>query len=296
MGWGCDGTMSPSNDPIKIVRCDELSKEGRKVIESSYSDREIQQINEKIIDAKDFLVAKLDAKEVGVVAMKEELKEKPYLHMECLAVLPGEFWDDAILSLVKGARAYAAELGFSEIHIVESRDPYIEFLKRAGFQPTMEYLILERDLTSISQPKSQVVVKHIPGDVRSFVSAWNHIVSSGSTGDFPDFPPITEEYIREKLPKLDSEGWFIALRGTEPCGLITVSKDKSLGDLMVSKSYRRMGIGTALAIEALKYLKDKGSMRATLRVRAGNTEALRFYLHLGFVIQKTELDMVVHGR
>lgn len=92
---------------------------------------------------------------------------------------------------------------------------------------------------------------------------------------------------------MDSGSWFIALHENEPCGLITISRDDSLGDLMVSKSYRRMGIGTALSIEALKYLKDKGSKKATLHVRAGNTDALRFYLNLGFVVNKRESDMAL---
>jgi len=279
---------------IKIQHCGELSEESRQIIEASYSSSDIQRINKGLVDVKNFLVATLNAKEVGVVAMKEEVKEIPLLYIRCLAVILGEFWDDVIMSLVRETKAYAGELGYHEVHIVESRDWYVEFLKTAGLQTTMEYLYLERDLASIPQPHSQAVVKHIPGDVHSFVDTWNRVVGSGSPGDFPDFPPITEEYIRRKLPKLDSEGWIIALHGNEPCGLITASRDGGLGDLMVSKSHRRVGIGTSLAIEALRYLKNKGSTKATLQVRAGNTDALKFYLNLGFVVHKRELEMVAH--
>jgi len=102
---------------IKIQRRHELSEESRQIIKSSYSDLEFQLINTKLVDVKSFLIATINAKEVGVVAIKEELKEKPYLYIQCLAVLPGEFWDDVIMSLVQGAKAYATELGFHEVHI-----------------------------------------------------------------------------------------------------------------------------------------------------------------------------------
>lgn len=275
-----------SKGSLRIGRCKGLTEESRRIIESSYSSQEISQVKRQLDDAEYFLVSKVNAGEVGVLAIKEKLKERSYLYIVCLAVLSEEFWEDTVLCLIQGAKAYAAELGFREIHIVESRDPYIESLERVGFEQLEERHILAIDLASIPtfQPKLQVAIK--------FVGAWNHIVGSGSVGDFPDFPPITEEYIRRKLPKLDSESWIIALHGNELCGLITVSRDSSLGDLMVSKSHRRMGIGTALAIEALRYLKNKGSTKATLQVRAGNTDALKFYLNLGFIVHKREIEMI----
>jgi ribosomal protein S18 acetylase RimI-like enzyme len=91
---------------------------------------------------------------------------------------------------------------------------------------------------------------------------------------------------------MNPEGWFIALLGDEPCGLITVSKGGDLGDLMVSKARRRMGIGTALVIDALKDLRGKGFGRATLRVRAENAEAIQFYLSLGFTFDRREMVMM----
>lgn len=286
-----------SKGSLRLGRCEGLSEESKRIIESSYSGQEISQVKRQLDDAEYFLVAKVNAGEVGVLAIKEKLKERSYLYIVCLAVLSEEFWEDTVLCLIQGAKAYAAELGFGEIHIVESRDPYIESLGRAGFEQLEERHILAIDLASIppSQPKLQVAVKRIPGDIRLFVGAWNHIVGSGSAGDFPDFPPITDDYIEGKLRRdsgMNPEGWFIALHGDEPCGLITVSRDGDLGDLMVSKSHRRMGIGTALVSEVLKYLVEEGLRRATLHVRAENAEALKFYLNLGFTLCRRELDML----
>lgn len=286
-----------SKDFLRIERCKGLTTESRRVIESSYSGQEILQVKSQLNDAEYFLVAKINAGEVGALAIQVKLKEKPYLYVVCLAALSGEFWEDAVLHLIQGAKDYVAEKGFWELYTVESRDPYIDLLKRVGFEPREERHVLAMDTASIPspRPKSQVAIKRIPGDVRTFVSTWNHIVGSGSAGDFPDFPPITEDYIEGKLrrdSRMNPEGWFIALLGDEPCGLITVSRDGDLGDLMVSKPYRRMGIGTALVIEVLKDLWGKGFERATLRVRAENAEAIKFYLSLGFTFYRRELDMM----
>lgn len=129
--------------------------------------------------------------------------------------------------------------------------------------------------------------------------AWNNIVKSGVAEDFPDFPSISEEYMLEKLkrdPRLNPEGWIIALDNNEPCGLITVDRHGELGDLMVSKTHRRLGIGTALVRESLKFLRNQGFEKATLRVRKENKTALDFYTTLGFKIKRGETILAAATR
>lgn len=157
-----------------------------------------------------------------------------------------------------------------------------------------EYVFLTKDFDSIPQFKSkeQIVIRRITGDLHTFCNVWNTIVSSGSIEDFSDFPKITVQYFKEKLqkePKLDSGDWFIALYQDEPCGLITVTKNGELGDLMVSKQHQRLGVGTTLVIEALKFLKNEGVNKATLKVRKSNSEALRFYSSLDFHVKGREV-------
>jgi N-acetylglutamate synthase-like GNAT family acetyltransferase len=185
-----------NNGFLRVERCKSLTEEGRRVLESSYSGQEISQVETQLNDAEYFLVAKIKG-EVGVLAIKEKLKERPHLYVVCLAALSGEFWEDTVLRLIQEAKDYAAEKGFRELYIVESRGPYIELLERVGFELSEECHVLAMDIASIPspRPKSQVAVKRIPGDVRTFVDSWNHIVGSGSPGDFQDFPPITEDYI-----------------------------------------------------------------------------------------------------
>jgi len=264
---------------IKIEGNEKLTQDYNELIESSYPAEEFPKINKCLMSGEYFLVAKLYGETIGIIVLKKELKERIYLYIQVLAALPRKSRNDAIFSLIQNAKVYARKLGFREIHIVESRDPYIEILKQVNFKSVEEYFLLARDLAStpLFEPKRQIVVRRIARDIHTFVEAWNSIVSSASAGDFPDFPQITENYLEDKLqryPNLDTEGWFIAFDKNEQCGLITVTKDGELGDLMVSKTHRSLGIGTALILETLKYLKNKRFERAKLSVRAKNMEAL----------------------
>jgi ribosomal protein S18 acetylase RimI-like enzyme len=276
--------------------CERVPENYNWIIKSSYPSDETSIIKKQLEDTKEFILIKGKTDIVGIVGLKKEMKEKIYIYISVLAVASIKNRSDTVLCLINKAKDLAKEMGFAEIYIDEFREPYIEVLKQVGFKLINEYLIMSKSLSLIPsfQPKSLIMVNRIAGNTNAFVEAWNSIINSGTVDDFADFPNITEEFLKKKVQKdhrLDPNGWFVAYDRKKPVGLIAVNKHGELGDIMVSKLYRRLGIGTALVHEAFKYLKSKGFKKAILKARAENVGALSFYQNLGFKIKAKEILM-----
>jgi ribosomal protein S18 acetylase RimI-like enzyme len=78
---------------------------------------------------------------------------------------------------------------------------------------------------------------------------------------------------------------LIAWRGEEAvaCGLIMVEDDYAgVFDVCTAESWRRQGIGTAIAVELMRTARLHGAQRAWLSVLSDNEPALRVYEKLGF--------------
>lgn len=68
-----------------------------------------------------------------------------------------------------------------------------------------------------------------------------------------------------------------------------------VAELAVAKKHRRRGIGTSLMKQVFSYFKGKGVKEARLHVREGNLGARKFYLALGFKVDKLEENYYSDG-
>lgn len=117
-----------------------------------------------------------------------------------------------------------------------------------------------------------------------------HIINAASA-DAPDFVPETIEQFRieRQSPDWTPDGRYIAEVDGEPVGVVEGYVDPHgtepvgyLGGPEVLPSFRRRGIGTALAARALGYLREHGMERVRTGVGDWNDAARAFLERHGF--------------
>ena len=79
--------------------------------------------------------------------------------------------------------------------------------------------------------------------------------------------------------------WLVAQEGDTLMGYVgsqTCLDETDMMNIAVSPAFRRQGVARALIEALVAALREKGSKRLTLEVRASNTPAIRLYDSLGF--------------
>ena len=71
------------------------------------------------------------------------------------------------------------------------------------------------------------------------------------------------------------------------CAFWLVFDEIHINNVAIRPAYRARGLGTALMTHVLAAARRLGAHRATLEVRASNTDALRLYDRLGFYVAAT---------
>jgi mycothiol synthase len=102
----------------------------------------------------------------------------------------------------------------------------------------------------------------------------------------------------ETQPWFDPKGFFLAV---DPAGRLqgfhwTKMHPDGLGEvyvLAVDPEAQGTGLGGALTVAGLAYLRDRGALEAMLYVDSDNTAALRTYRHLGFAHHHTDLQFLL---
>ena len=98
--------------------------------------------------------------------------------------------------------------------------------------------------------------------------------------------------LREREPWFDPAGFFIAERDGHMTGFHwTKMHDPALGEVYVvgvDPDEQGSGLGRALTLAGLRYLRDRGAAQAMLYVDEDNVPAIRLYEGLGFT--RTTVD------
>ena len=79
--------------------------------------------------------------------------------------------------------------------------------------------------------------------------------------------------------------WLVVVEDDRVAGYIgsqTVLDETDMMNVAVHPDFRRQGVGEALIIQLVEYLKAMGSHCLTLEVRASNAPAIHLYEKLGF--------------
>lgn len=96
--------------------------------------------------------------------------------------------------------------------------------------------------------------------------------------------PWSEQSIESEMSRENSV-FLMAFDGENPIGYVGLSvvlDEGYMGNLAVTESYRRRGIGKALMNELIKECKSLDLAFITLEVRASNIPAVKLYQSLGF--------------
>lgn len=176
-----------------------------------------------------------------------------------------------------------------------------KFLEKFGFRMYRVFSRMKRSLADLPEnvgENKDIKIADIGTDDEA-LKLENALLNEAMKEHF-NFRPMTLEetqyYTREQEKQGVKYNDFIAYVNDVPAGLmITVIDPREiehqkknvawLAVLGVLKPYRSMGIGKALMIHAMKFLKEKGTVEAMLGVDDTNiTKAIKIYESLGFEV------------
>lgn len=199
-------------------------------------------------------------------------------HLDLLAVLGLWASEDRVPLLVHDLAAVAAEHGFARLLgplVPEERaGPYLS----AGLTVCQRVLVLRHQrpdrVSGGATPDGVVLRPPTPLDAPGILA-----VDRAAFDDFWRYDHASlQRYLR-------SERAFVAEREGRIIGytLATVrSGDGSLGRLAVHPAHRGEGTGTALAVEATRWLAASGAGSVTLSTQEHNVVSRRLYRSIGF--------------
>ena len=212
-----------------------------------------------------------------------------------------------------GRIAYLAPLAPAGAPSVDFLQRCIETLVARGF---------EQVVTSALAPAEQVGFKAVGFEVYERLHLLSHLLEDvprvpevgltlrrGRSADWPaalevdagSFAPfwrLDTEGLREAIDATPVSRFRVATarRGGRPVLAYAVTglsgNQGYLQRLAVHPDYRRAGVGRALAIDGLRWLRRKAVGEAVVNTQLGNEPALRLYLSLGFREEPIQLSVL----
>jgi mycothiol synthase len=171
---------------------------------------------------------------------------------------------------------------------INARNPdACSLLEREGYAPARYFFRMEIELneepTAASWPAGVTVRS---GDADEDLRPFYETSEEAMADHWGHVPRSYEEWRdRRTRSNFDPSLWFLALDGEEPAGAVLGSVADGIGwidALMVRRSWRRRGLGSALLTHAFRELYGRGMRRMALGVDAENpTGATRLYERAG---------------
>ena len=172
----------------------------------------------------------------------------------------------------------------------------IRLLEAEGFRKIRSFSVMKLDLCDLRTDikgcgcvRLRPIELARPGDI----GLLTFLLNEAFKGQF-GFRPTTEEENKAWLSEPGKEFYgLFAYWGRTPVGYVVLEVSEELrrtgrkvgevSTIGVLRPYRRLGIGTALLLEGLKWLRERGVEEAVLKVDDDNpTGAVRLYEKLGF--------------
>jgi ribosomal protein S18 acetylase RimI-like enzyme len=267
--------------------------------------RDIQKDSESLYTER--WIAELEGNPVGVFHVFEErMENKKRGIIDDLAIIPELHGSDVEEGIVKFAVGQLEKLKVNTILVprLHWSDPEdnsrVKLLEELGFNVIRKTSLMEIDLTRIPsnvEVDKRCSVRSLREHVEEDVKELNSLRNECGQGQW-NFQPSTVEEIRHLLknnPYSCFEGFFAVL-DRKCVGFIIIAIDERYNSernvkagivlgLGVLKNYREAGIGTALVLHGLEFLRTKQMTKAMLDVDDLNeTGALRLYEKIGFKV------------
>ncbi len=162
-----------------------------------------------------------------------------------------------------------------------------------GFLPHEQLRFLAHDLTGVPYRPAAG-----PHHVRKAVADDYPSVLDVDAGSFSAFWRLDGAGLEEALTATPSTRFRVAVGHRRVVGYAITGRAGDQGFLQrlaVSAGARRTGVGRALALDGLRWLRRRGVHRAVVNTQFGNDAALALYLHVGFRVEPSNLA-VLHRR
>ena len=249
---------------------------------------------------QDLFLVEFSAKVVGYLDVRPEMSIGRVI-LDCF-IVPEHRRQGLATRLFSYAAQRANAIGAKAVHVPVRQDKVVakRLLARLGFHPVRRFHELRLDLAEFhpTMSASSFPIRHFQdGDEGKLVEIQNRSFA-GTWG----YSPNTVEAIKYRcsMSNTSLEGILIAYKGESPVGYCWTRKepaektraDESTGQIFmlgVEPGYRNKGIGRALLLAGLAYLKGKGLRFAQLTVDSENTAAIALYRSLGFEVWDSSL-------
>jgi GNAT superfamily N-acetyltransferase len=210
----------------------------------------------------------------GTTAYLTPTRGRPSLAIieQCLSELPSAGYDSAITAALPGVEQ-------------------IPFLQ-AGFTVLERLHLLKRTLHDIPRPSGSSV------DLRRTRPPERPAILAIDAASFPPFWRLDNDGLTDAVAATPSARLSVAVTrgdGTPIVGYAITGRAGSRGYLQrlaVDPAAHRQGIGSALVIDGLRWLRRWGAREILVNTQEGNGSAVALYEHLGFRLQPDGLAVL----
>jgi len=160
----------------------------------------------------------------------------------------------------------------------------------AGFDEYERLHLLSHDLTNIARPP-KVAVASLR---RARGADWPAVLAVDSSA-FTPFWRLDESGLHEAIDATPVSRFRVATsgRGITAYAVSGLSANQGyIQRLAVDPAHRRAGLGRALGLDGLRWLRRKGVAEAVVNTQLGNDAALALYLSLGFRHEPIQLSVL----
>lgn len=195
---------------------------------------------------------------------------------------------------LKELLAYATKQQFRYLvcRLMANEIASIQVLGKNNFYMTDIGVTWERDV-EVESPRIPARVGTIE-DIDTVKRVAKGIFKDGRFYQDPFFTKEEADRFYQVWAKNSLKGFADKVFLIEDKGFITCKISDNVGSIPligVSESYQGKGMGTALVLNAMKWFKERGINRVTVRTQAGNNKSMRFYEHLGFEVKTIDVTM-----
>jgi len=200
----------------------------------------------------------------------------------------------------------AEEAGVSEMHITPSREAtlLIDFLTRRGHHLERWFwdmqLPAEQEVDPTVMPEGFTVRTFVPDQDEELLTHVRNVTFADHYGSVDR--TVEEMTFRTKQPDFFPDGMFFAFEGDNVAGFCYTGRDRRewerrgetighIHQLGVVPGYRGCGLGRALLLEGVNYLRQYVSL-VELGVEGKNDNALALYKSVGFDLHKGWANML----
>ncbi|HDJ26181.1 MAG TPA: GNAT family N-acetyltransferase [Candidatus Bathyarchaeota archaeon] len=253
-------------------------------------------------DPSGLFVAELDGKPIGIIRIHVDKRRRDQygtISIELrLDYVGSEHERQMLLFCLGNLRTRGVRR--ARMWVRDNMKERIELLEGEGFREVRSFSVMRMRLDQLKHGIGEckrVRLRPIELKSRRDLELLTFLLNEAFKGQF-GFRPTTVEESEAWLSQPSKEFYgLFAYWDRTPIGYVVLEVDKKLleagrkvgevSSIGVLRPYRRLGVGTALMLKGLEWLRDRGLEEARLEVDDDNpTKAIRLYEKVGFEVER----------